>query len=307
MGTTNANVAREALYALREAGVQFAFLHGKENLEHGQLSDLDLTVEKKPITVIRLAKPSWMARGLRPILVWQYDIGDTRTVFLATPDARAGVQLDLLHDVRGIGKYGINSEAILTTADLSKELPAVSESARLIYEWRKRSLKRDQRSLQMLYERAKTLEPSTLQSSSLSLTGSTETSRCIVAGVPVATRRRWLHSPLESLSRVAGRLLKPIGFWLHVQDRSIAEELILRFSRILASAEIGEPPPVGFSVLSWWVTRVFPTVIRPAVFVSHGNVPRFPSPDLVIEARDADGAARQAVAAMADRLDTCAS
>ena len=98
MPTTSGELARACLAGLRDAGAKFAVLHDYEQLESDRMSDVDIVVGQDPRTVIRATESMWRERGLLPIILWPYDIGGTATLFLATPDARDGVQLDMLHD-----------------------------------------------------------------------------------------------------------------------------------------------------------------------------------------------------------------
>ncbi len=128
MATTDPRLALASLEGMRAAGVRFALLHGADRLSGGEVSDVDLVVAEDPVSVVQRAAVSWQTRGLVPVVLWPYDIGGTATVFLATPDASEGVQLDLLHDPEGVGKYGVKSGALLASATQAAALPTVSDA-----------------------------------------------------------------------------------------------------------------------------------------------------------------------------------
>ena len=139
MPTTSGELARACLAGLRDAGAKFAVLHDYEQLESDQISDVDIVVGQDPRTVIRATERCGAERGLLPIILWPYDIGGTVTLFLATPDARDGVQLDMLHDPDGVGRYGVRSEILLQFVEERPIAPVVDSAARLLYLWQKRT------------------------------------------------------------------------------------------------------------------------------------------------------------------------
>jgi hypothetical protein len=300
MATTDHRLALASLEGMREAGVRFALLHGGERLASGQVSDVDLVVGDDPPAVVRRVAAPWAARGLVPVVLWPYDIGGTATVFLATPDATEGVQLDLLFDPDGVGKYGIRSSALLASADPTTGLPMVSATAGLIYLWQKRVAKADPAQLDELTRVARTADSRELVAVSEIVTGSAAAAHQLLAGQPVLRIRHRKH-PLRQGIRATRRVAKPVGFWTHAAEADTAIELARRCARFLVCSGTA-PTPSPIRQPAWWIASIQPVRLRPGVFLSHGPLPRWPAPDLVLSASSADEAARQLTAAMNARL-----
>lgn len=301
MGTTDPRLARASLEGMKEAGIRFALLHGRERLLQGMLSDVDLVVSDHPLAVVRQSAAAWESRSLMPIVVWPYDIGGATTVFLATPEATEGVQLDLLYDPNGIGKYGVKSLPLLSTADFSEAVPLVSSAASLLYQWQKRSVKADGARLAALSEAARGMDRSALLAVSEAVCGSRDPVARMLEGEPV-TRRLHIRRHLGRRGiRLAKRLARPVGFWAHAPESAVGTELASRFSRFLVSAT-AEPTPSPLRQVAWWLTRIQPMRLRPALVVSTGRLPSAGRPDVVLTALSAGGAARQLTTAMNTRL-----
>jgi hypothetical protein len=301
MATTDRCLALASLEGMRTAGVRFALLHGRERLLRGDLSDVDLVVGEDPKSVVRRSWSSWATCGLTPIVVWPYDIGGTATVFLATPDASAGVQLDLLYDRNGVGRYGVKSPPLLASADSSAPLPVVSDSASLIYQWRKRTVKRQTARLKPLEEMANRTDRETLLSTCEAISGSTTAAYQMLEGRSTVGRQ-WIPShPEKRAIRLVQRLSEPVGFWAHAGSSAVGAELACRFSRFLPCATT-QPTPTLPRQLVWWATTIMPIRLRPGVFVSTGRLPRYRIPDIVLAPSSRAEAARQLTSAMTARL-----
>ena len=292
MATTDSRLALASLEGMREAGVAFALLHGLERLRQDQLSDVDIVIAENPGAVVRRSMASWLTRGMMPVVVWPYDIGGTATVFLATPDASEGVQLDMLHDPAGVGKYGIKSGALLASAGSSASVPTVSDIASLIYQWQKRTVKRQAARLDELTRLALAVDARELLAMSEAVTGSSRAAERMLRSEP-ASRAGSSH-PLLQGSRLAQRVVRPIGFWAHTAQAEIGVEMARRMSRFLVGATTQPTPPLVRQP-AWWATAVMPIRLRPGVFVSTGPLPRWRPPDGVLSASptDGDAAARQ--------------
>lgn len=297
--TTSPEVARRALQGLNNVHIRYAVLHSAHKLQDGDISDVDIAVIDDPMDVIRTARPAWKDLGLSPVLVCPYDIGGARAVFLASEDGKEGVQLDMLFDPRGIGKYGLRSRCLVDTAVIGP-VPVVNEPARLIYLWRKRLSKGHQQDLEALHTQATAVPPEDLIKASTELTGSPETAESLL-GRKDAARMNKRH-PGTRFARLVGRILNPVGYWAHVADGAIARELADRLSQYLVVTKTGNVPPP--SRQRWWhATSVWPTTLRPGIYLSHGNEPRWcPSPAVTLTRETADEAAPQLVAAMSARI-----
>src|SRR5438552_15767372 len=143
MATSSGRLAAAALDALAASAVRFAVLH-KEDLVATEAieSDVDIVVAGDPMAVLGGALPALHGAGLHPVAFWPYDVARTGTIFLATADATEGVQLDMLSDPKGEGKYGVRSAVLLARAVPGLRWPTISREHRLLYLLRKRSVKR---------------------------------------------------------------------------------------------------------------------------------------------------------------------
>src|SRR5690606_34870843 len=114
--------------------VTFAVIHGEDRLvRHKVASDVDLVVDRPVHDLVGAVGEEWRGVGLYPVVVWPYDVGGTGSVFLFTPDAADGVQLDVLFDPGGAGQYGIRSGALLDRREPGQVFPRVSSEAAAVY------------------------------------------------------------------------------------------------------------------------------------------------------------------------------
>lgn len=300
MATTNGELALTAVQGLTDAGVEYAFLHGVERLLSGDVSDLDLVAPAPARTVLTVVAPYWLRLGLHPVLFWPYDVGDTATIFLSNADATDGVQLDLLHDPRGAGKYGIRTQSLLTDVTNDTGMPEISPSASLVYQWTKRVAKGQLDRLPDLRDRAKGIETSRITEASLKLTGSESTALELLGQREPGKASKRPVPGLAEVRRRWRRVLRPIGFWGHIEQRDVAEEATRRFGRFLVHAECDEAPGKWTPV--WYARRVWPVVIRPSIFISAGRPSHIPSPFELVKVGDPNRACSQLVGAMQRRL-----
>jgi hypothetical protein len=309
--TTDAGAAEAALGALESANVDFAVLHGSERLEgDGPLSDVDIVVFESPATVIARARGALQEREMVPIVMWPYDIGGSTTVFLCTAGATSGVQLDMLHDPRGLGTYRLATDGFRFEPSPSHPHPEVIELDRLIYLWSKRSVKGQVERLEAIEADLAAWDPAEVQDAAGRLITRDDWRRA-VTGAPAGHPRvewssTWIRAWLRG-RRILQRVRSPIGFWAHLTgDRGADAEVVVdRFRRILVRAVAAESPG-GPNALPWYLQTVTPVRLRPGLVVSYGAVPRgVPVPDLVVaDAEDVDEAAKLLVSAMADRQAT---
>jgi len=305
VGTTDPRLARQVLDALAAAGIEFALLHGAKALQSGEaFSDLDTVVDRPPEQVISACLQGWEQMGLRPVILWAYDIGGTKTVFLTTSDASSGVQLDLLFDPTGRGKYGVRSSRLLGHVEhLDDGLPVVSEPARLIYLFQKRRRKAQSERVEGMLARARTLDRAILAEVSRDVTGSTD----ILDGLDGEIRPLPRRPAIAHLGRAVQRIRRPVGFWAHVEEQGIAKEAARRFGAFLAASGAGLLPN-RIARCSWYLREVAPVRLRAGVFVSWGSSQDgWPAPDVVVARTDAESSIGEIVSAMARRVVACVS
>lgn len=305
MATSSGELARAALDGLVESGADFALLHGRDKLRADEsFSDVDVVVRDPPATVVGDAIEPWKRLGLRPIVLWQYAVGGSSTVFLVTDDAGGGVQLDMLHDPHGAGGYRVRSGALLDRAKPGDRYPEVDDAARLIYLWQKRRGKGQPDRLAGVLEEARRTSREVLAVAAMELTGSDDIVGVAHDGDQVTALG--MGRSLGDLRRLAARVANPIGCWVHAPDRHLAEELERRLGRVLVVVDSGRVPSVGL-VPWWYAQRVSPVVFRPGAFFSWGgDAPALPRPHVMVEG-EPDEAATQMVGVLAARLGRCVS
>lgn len=254
-------------------------------------SDVDLVVDRPIARVVATAAASWRERGLWPVAAWPYDVGGTGSVFLATEDAAGGVQLDLLHDLQGRGRYGARSGRLLEGSVPGQAFPTVAPLPTTAYLVVKRHLK-----------------------------GMTEVAAELAGGVDagelreaaddalVADRAALVRSFLDgvvppvparppSVTRLVGRMLHPVGAWLSVAEAEHGRSLVERFGRFLPHARL-----VRVDSRWDWVRSVVPVRWRPGIVISPPRA-GWPAPDVVLAAAgDVDTVGRQAVEALSRRV-----
>ena len=309
MPTTDGASALAVLAALGDADVGFAVLHGVERLdEPGALSDVDIVVDRPPVSVIAAAGSALRRRALFPVVVWPYDIGGSSTVFLVDESARSGVQLDMLHDPQGLGRYRIRSGDLVREHASGEAFPTLVEPDRLVYLWAKRRSKGQDRRLGDVATSMRGLEPTAVGDAARRLLTRHDWIEEMTGERANRPNGRWHAALARTLlrgRRIATRLSSPVGFWAHLagDDGAIAAEAAERFARVLVVARAvrapaGRPAPV------WYAREVAPIRLRPGLVVSYGHRPRaVPAPDVELgAAMAADDVVAELVRSMHRRL-----
>jgi hypothetical protein len=310
VATTDSRLAAAAIGALDRTGVSYAVLHGQERLgasESEQAGDTDLVVDRPPRAALAAARTELEHVGLTFVLLWYYDIGGTATVFLTDDLGTHGVQLDLLFDPAGVGRYRLSSTRMLGYRQSWRGTHVVAPEAQVVYLWRKRSAKEQAQRLADLRQQAETLDREALRRCALDLMGTSLAADEILAGRPARTswpsaRRIALHG-----HRVVTRLRQPAGFWLHLTDGSEHEALPLqeRFGALFPHATVlaprgGRRRSVRPAARAAWAR------LRPGLVITYGPLRALPGvrPDsaIAVAGRSPDETARLLVSAMAERL-----
>jgi hypothetical protein len=300
MATTSTELARATLEGLREADIPFAVLHGYERLERHVLSDVDVVVGQDPRKVLSTAMPVWEQRGLFPILAWPYDVGGTLTVFLATADARDGVQLDMLYDPQARGRCRVRSEALLESAEERPLAFAVTDEARLVYLWQKGLIKGQGDRLEALRDEASAFDYERLAPVSMLVTGSHDAARGLV-GTEEPHRTKPGRKLRVRIPHAAGRMKRPIGFWAHVVDGVVADHLTRRLASYLVVVRSSELPR-SWRQVPWYLTEVAAVRFRAGAFISFGGGALVRRPDVEIRSHRVEKAASELIEAMTLRL-----
>lgn len=241
----------------------------------------------------------WAEVGLRPILFWPYDVDGTASIFLSTDDARDGIQIDVLHDPLGRGRYGFRSGAMLDHVIPGQMFPRLDPETTRTYLARKRMVKGQVERFRLLTDDAGGLP---LADEILSPAAAAAVKSAIGASA-IRPRRFVMLQP----ARWGRRLRRPIGAWVHVGggplSTSTATGVAVRLERFIPHVRVGLLPPL-WRRPSWWAWHVAPIRWRPGVFVSHDpDGPMTPRrcDVLVREADNTDHACQQIVDALANR------
>lgn len=310
MPTTDAAAARAVLAALGTAGVDYALLHGGERLDGpGAMSDIDIVVRIPPRAVITQVRTELDGRGLAPVTVWPYDVGGTATVFIMDRRGRSGVQLDMLYDPEGVGRYHVRSGELAADPSAGNGVPSVAEADRLVYLWAKRLAKRQEGRRVAVEASLHGLGSDIVREAAHRLITRDDWIGQLT-GRKMSPRPRWRlatkRAALE-VARIRSRLATPVGFWAHLPKGSgeVAGRVADRFGQVLVYA-IAPRAPDTPAVWWWWYARqVLPIRLRPGLVISHGPRPRGVTPHLVLDdgPTDVDEIGARIVAAMSDRLD----
>lgn len=296
MATTNGELAREAVDAVVNSEVHAVVLHGEESLAAARVtSDVDLVVDRTVTEVVAAVSAGWERHSLVPLIVWPYDVGGTGTVFLSTPDATDGVQLDLLHDPGGEGQYGARSDALLNSAEAGDRFERVSPTAAAVYLLSKRLRKGQMAQAKDVVAEHESAELQEQVTAILRADIGRVVSAFIASG-EVGERKKSV-----GVGRLIRRVLRPVGAWVAVQDDTdgtISEALAARFGRFLPKSEV-----VTTSGPIAWIRRIAPLRWRAAiVFEPNGRRRIGIKPDVTVRAIDGtDGCAVVIVETLAQR------
>ncbi|HEY0889041.1 MAG TPA: hypothetical protein VGE38_05455 [Nocardioides sp.] len=146
MGTTDTRLARRLLESLDALEVDYAVLHSAARVAELQtISDIDLLVDDEPANVIRRLKVAVDSCELAHVLTWRYDTG-ALTTFWMTPGLADGVQLDLIRDPEGSGRYGVRTVDLADAFRIDAPWPRhLTERGTAHYLFAKRLVKGDVR------------------------------------------------------------------------------------------------------------------------------------------------------------------
>lgn len=272
---------------MQDSGIGFAVVHGFDAIESGtHMGDIDVVVDREPSQVIDVCRARWRDSGFFTILLWAYDIGGSTTAFVASSDLSQGVQLDMLFDPRGRGKYGIKSELLLADSEYKGRFSVVRSDKSTVYQIRKRHWKGQWGRVKSLAESLDDSERRHLVALARDIgskVAADEVAR-ILNGVrkPAAASLGWR---LATMTRLMRRIFDPIGWWIHVDsgDREGAEAtarlLADRMSGYIPHVAAGATPEGAVEFARWYLKSVASMRWRAGVFISWGEAGRA-RPDL---------------------------
>jgi hypothetical protein len=300
----SAECAHKALQAFGRAGVGYAFLHGETEVAVGTVrGDLDLVVSEPALQCLRRARHHLADEGLCILSAWANDVGGTGAVCIADRRGEAGVQLDLLYDPRGAGKFGIRTTRAMKRTVKGERWPTLPDIERLLYVARKGQLKGDRmrtaRTLTALREHDPAQVDQVLQWL-FSFRPRLELRRLLAGRGPLPGGRRLSH--LRSLWRYADRMRAPAGHWVEVYgdgSAAIGSSLADRLEPLMIGVARGPRPGHNAAFLWWWVMSVLPTRVRAGAYVSWAGVSAGKRADVVLEVAEVD----ELVAASVDAFE----
>jgi hypothetical protein len=260
---------------------RMAVLHREPEVAAGAVtSDVDLCVADDPLFVVGRIVPKLEDQGILVIMVFHHDRG-SYSVFFANPKGSGGAQIDLLHDPKGVGRYGVRTSVVIASRRSGARWPRTADLDETLYVLRKAQVKGD---VHRVAHARRHLESTDVTSAMRR--GSTIFSPR--AATAVATVLRDANSrDADSIRLWRSRVMRPLrlihrcGYWAHVTgDASpqVAERLRRRTSRLISAVK-AKDPSLGLVVSHLW---------RPYLIVSVGSTPFWPHPDLVLRDRNGD-------------------
>lgn len=293
MATTSGRLALAAVDAVARSGVGFCVLHKEEELAAGHVtSDVDLVVDRPVDEVVAAVTERWRHAGLFPVVVWPYDVGGTGSVFLADATAADGVQIDLLHDPQGAGRYGVLSRRVLQAVRPGSRFPVAGPEAATAYEVVKRIQKGQPELARALIQEHGSAEVADAARGFLRADMANAVATFTAGGEATARRGR------PSIARLVRRLRHPVGAWVALTNAGLGPTLASRFGRFLPTAVFA-----GSVSTASWLPSVAPVRWRPGlVFTEDGGSRPWPfRPDLVVEAGSVEEACGLVVSHLAGR------
>lgn len=311
---SNPDIPVKILEALTEAGVRFVVLHGEEKIGTADLdSDVDLAVDLVPRAIVEQVTPGLEDRGLLVALIWRYDIGGSASVFVTTRDGSAGAQIDMMYDPHGRGRYGLRTDVVMANQRPGIRYPVPAPLDQALYLLRKaRSKGRTFLVEQILsgFESEGSDANARERARELFSPG---VAADVVNEIDRGSRRRAIRPwrGVATVGRLIGRVVQPIGYWVELAGNSsksavAASELTKRFGVWLVRVETSSRPAGQLASVGWWLRKVMPVRMRPAVYISATGAPpgRRPSADMTLAVdpdQDVADLAGRIVAGMAAR------
>ena len=268
MGISSGALASSVIDAFGEQGIRFAVLHRASDLREGTVeSDVDLVVADPPLEIVGRLQGALDRLDLKAVMVWRYDAGETLTIFLARSDLSDGLQLDLLCDRRGVGKYGVRTDALLDATEPGR-WPQLLPLPEKLYLLRKRLVKKQQDRVRQLVAEIGTYPPREVELNIDRLLVA-KAARSVRAALNGQMTQSGTATPWRSrILRWARRAVKPTGAWIHGEalTAETAWEISDRLKGYIPRVEVG--PAKGW----WWRLRhVEPRRRRPALVITFGR------------------------------------
>lgn len=279
---------------------RMAVLHREAAVvEHLVHSDVDICVGSDPLDVAAAVMPSLRANGVVAILVFNYDRG-SYSLFFSDLQGSGGAQVDLIHDPRGVSRYGVRTDALLAAAVPGIRWPRLDSLDEALYTLRKRQVKGDATGEARAREAIGALGAKDVRARADEIFGAQAASD--MASV-LAGRRAPARSTVtlwRSRALRPSRILRRCGHWAHVVGEPVpatatANALVRQMNRLI-STRLASARPAPVLKHLW----------RPNLLVTTGRTTTWPLPDTVLASDSGgeppDGLTRQLVESMHHRV-----
>jgi hypothetical protein len=229
---------------------RFVVLHGESELSRGRArSDVDVAVAGNPQSIAWSLAEALAPSGMVPIMLWPYD-RNSLTVFLADEADGGGVQLDLVCDPSGQGRYGFCTDALIDRAVPGERWPRLHPDDEMLYLVRKRQVKRDTDEVARLLGSVPADSTTTLiarAAEAFSQPGSDHLVDMLSTGrftdpKGAAFDRRWRNIAANS-GFYRARLRQAVGVWVSVSGTPASgiDETLEPMRGLLPSVVVGGP------------------------------------------------------------------
>ena len=234
----------------------FAVLHGEAEIAAGRISsDIDLTVTAPPDNIVAALLAS--CEGFEVVMVWPYDREST-TYFIVDIAAVAesagaicpGVQLDLVFDPNGRGRYGFRTEELVTNSVPGNRWPRLHPADEFLYLLRKRQVKRDRQRVTRLLDNPP-LEASTLKTrahEAFSAPAAAELCAMLDQNTYIDPRGaafdRRLRNVLANPGHYMSRMSQRVGWWFALGnvERTMVESAMAPLAELFPRINIYDSP-----------------------------------------------------------------
>lgn len=277
MAITDGDLAAALVDALASSGHRLAVLHREADAAKGEVSsDIDLIADVPGPELMASCRPAIQALGLSLVSIWQYDYRSTTLVF-ATSTATEGVQIDVVCDASGRGKYGLRTNRLLDRVVSGQRWHTLGPADAARYLLVKGSVKRQDNRIRAAEAELKGIPATESFPGAFRELG------------PVHSLARWVMT----LGRYTRRLTDPPGFWVHIEQEGLQDEVYRRFARFMPYAHKSNLTPATWA-------RAHIARLRAGIYVTQGGRAHFA--DMVLKSGlTADEATRLIVSKMSQR------
>ncbi|MGH3614021.1 MAG: hypothetical protein ACRDRK_15805 [Pseudonocardia sp.] len=241
MPTTNALMAQALLDALEDTGVPYAVLHRESDAAAGLIeSDIDVALGRPPLEVLPALMAALSHTGAGLALIWPYDVNSLNTFWLSR-DCRSGVQLDLLCDPLGRGKYGLRTDAVLQHTERGERWMRLTPEVEQAYLVSKRWAKADVARLDELISRAAGRPSADLTEEMFAERAARAVGAAYAGQKTPRGGRLWPNLRGLLSVRTASRLAHPVGVLVRLRGEAtlgVARDLSVMLDRVVVASDI---------------------------------------------------------------------